>query len=294
MWLVFALMSAVFFGIRGILYHWTSQRPMNRNLMLLGTFFSGAVISLFFSLVLDQSWTFGVWVGVLMGIFSFTANSSLYKAFSVGKASLIAILLGLPPVVVVILTYFLWNETLSHWQLFAFVVILIGITMIRYSNDLSIKRLQGAQWGLLAVLFFGLNDTSSKLSIRLEADIFPTLVMMFTTGSLCFFLFWWFDQRKASRQTAGAIGNKAVPLGWTARKTFLWGMVVGIFNVSGMMLILPAYKSGVTGLVSAVVAVNVLFILLYTRIVTKEKFSLLELSGILSSILGILILQLMK
>ncbi|WP_442788059.1 hypothetical protein [Ferviditalea candida] len=58
---------------------------------------------------------------------------------------------------------------------------------------------------------------------------------------------------------------------------------------------MPAFKiSGATGLVSAVVSLNVLFILLYTRIVTKEKFTPLELSGIVSSILGILILELMK
>ncbi|MEB3101728.1 DMT family transporter [Paenibacillaceae bacterium T2] len=209
MWLAFSLISAIFFGIRGILYHWTSQRPMNRNLMLMGSFMSGAVISLLLSLFMKQSWTTGTLVGIFMGIFSFTANSSLYKGFAVGKASLIAILMGLPPVVVVIFTFFLWNETLSQWQLFAFVIILIGITMIRYSNDISLKRLQGAQWGLLAVLFFALNDTSSKYSIRLGADIFPTLFVMFMTGSLLFFVFWLTDRTRASGLKEKAKGETA-------------------------------------------------------------------------------------
>ena len=46
MWLLFAGFSAIAFGLRGILYHWTSQKPINRNLMLLGVFSTGVILSL--------------------------------------------------------------------------------------------------------------------------------------------------------------------------------------------------------------------------------------------------------
>ncbi len=57
---------------------------------------------------------------------------------------------------------------------------------IRYSNDISFSNLQGAQWGLLAALFFSFNDLLGKQSTRLDADMFATLTLMFGFGSFLF------------------------------------------------------------------------------------------------------------
>ncbi len=93
-----------------------------------------------------------------MGLFSFISNAAMYKGFAVGKMSLMAMFTGLPPVVVALLAFAVWGERLSVWQLLAFVVIMSGLLMVRYSNDLSLRNLQGAQWGVLTMLFFGLTD----------------------------------------------------------------------------------------------------------------------------------------
>ncbi|MEX2103855.1 MAG: DMT family transporter, partial [Bacilli bacterium] len=249
MWLVFAILSAFSFGLRGILYHWTSQKPINRNLMLLGVFSTGFVTSLIISFILQQQWTIHNLVGILMGLFSFAANGSMYKGFSVGKASLVAILTGLSPVVVVVLAYIVWGETLTLWQQAAFVIIITGILILRYSGDLSLKQLQGVQWGLLAMLFFALNDLSSKETMLLDAAIFPTLFMMFITGGLCFGSLWLIGKYRVKKNTkqevpvAELINEKP----WKASKTFLWGMLVGVTNSSGMFLLLPAFELGLTG-----------------------------------------------
>jgi drug/metabolite transporter (DMT)-like permease len=283
MWLVLSLLAAVCFGIRGILYHWTSQKPIDRNLMLFGVFFTGMLVSFALCIITRQSWSYTALVGILMGLFSFAANASMYKGFAVGKASVVAIFTSLPPVVVILIAYMLWGETLNLWQFAAFLVIVTGVVLIRYSSDLSLQNLGGLKWGLLAMLFFGLNDVSSKQSMLWEAHIFPTLFMMFTTGSLLFYTFW--------------IKNRVVPektsLSWKSGRTFLWGMVVGITNVSGMSLILPAFALGITSLVSVVIAINVLIILLYLRLFLKEKFNRLEITGIAFSLAGILILRLL-
>lgn len=294
MWLVLSLMAAVSFGVRGILYHWTSQKPIDRNLMLFGVFSTGAVISAIFSVILDQVWSPGVLIGVLMGTFSFAANGSMYKGFAVGKASLVAILSGLPPVVVVVLAYLMWGEKLTGMQWLAFLIIVAGILLVRYSNDLSLKNLKGAQWGLLTMLFFGLNDLSNKQATLLDAAMFPTLTMMFITGS-AFFCAWWLIAR---RRQAG--GKPFVPDGtplpaeapWSAIKTYSWGLLVGVTNATGMVFLFQAFKYGITGLVSAVIAMNVAIILLYTRIILKERFSRLEFSGLCLSLAGIVVLRL--
>lgn len=111
MWFVFAAASAVCFGLRGILYQWTSQRPIDRNLLLLGVYLSGSIIAFTANLIVGQPGSLGAWVGVLMGLFSFISNASMYRGFAVGKASLVAMFTGLPPVVVVIAAYLIWGKS---------------------------------------------------------------------------------------------------------------------------------------------------------------------------------------
>ncbi|WP_028547827.1 DMT family transporter [Paenibacillus sp. UNC451MF] len=309
MWFMFAAASAICFGLRGVLYQWTSQRPIDRNLLLLGVYLSGTVIAAVVNLFVGQPWSDGCWVGVLMGLFSFISNASMYKGFAVGKASLIAMFTGLPPVVVVILAYFLWDEKLNMWQSLSFLIIVFGILMIRYSNDISLRNLQGAQWGAITMIAFGITDLSSKKATMLGAATLPTLLMMYVTGSLFFGISWYMGRRKldsakamvaaASEETPvtapGTTVTEEHPLpkpNWSDSRTLLWGMFVGLTNISGMMLVMPAFKLGVTGLVSVVIAMNVVFVLLYARFVLKERFSRLEVSGLTFALIGILILRL--
>ncbi|SFL27739.1 EamA-like transporter family protein [Paenibacillus sp. 1_12] len=320
MWFVFAAASAVCFGLRGILYQWTSQRPIDRNLLLLGVYLSGTIIAFVTNLVVGQQWSIEVWIGVLMGLFSFISNASMYRGFAVGKASLMAMFTGMPPVVVVIAAFLIWGERLTLGQSLSFVIIVFGLLLIRYSSDISIKNLKGAGWGVLTMFGFGLTDIISKQSTLIGAQIFPTLTAMYVTGTLLFGIAWLLNRRRqslvqlesaaaleaaaasevnasetasiaapSSRQAAAA--NSAPNL-WSVRKTLLWGLVIGLTNVSGMMLVLPAFKLGVTGLVSAVMAMNVVFVLLYARFGLKERFSPLEACGLTLALVGIIVLRL--
>lgn len=311
MWLIFSVLAAICFGLRGILYHWTSQQRLNRNALLCGTFFSGAVICLVCAIVTGQEWSLAVLIGLQMGLFSFGANASMFKGFAVGKASLVAILTALPSVIVVIVAYGIWGESLNMMQLAAFIVIVVGILLVRYSNDLSLSNLQGAQWGLLAMLLFAGNDLSGKWTTMEGAALFPTLVCMFAMGSLCFGI-WWMKDLRMERLTmaaplvaaagfagadepavtVSAVGKSDRKASWNGRKTFVTGMGVGITNAVGMMMIITAFDLGKAGLVSAVTALNVLIVLLYTRFVVLEKFTRLETLGIATAFAGILFMRL--
>jgi len=287
MWIIYALLAAIFFGARGILYQWTSQKKLNRNLMLFGVFFVGFMLSAIAMLLLDQQWY--AWtdisVGLALGLGSFSANAALHKGFSVGKASLISILSGLVPLFVVLFAFLLWRETLSIMQLVAFVIIFGGLYTIRYSNDISFRNLQGAQWGLLAALCFAFNDLLGKQSTRLDADIFATLTLMFGFGSFLFAMSW------LKNKTVTEQLKSESPAHWSDLKTFGCGLLVGLTNVAGMVAIISAFAIGTTGLVSAISATSVLIMLLYSRIVLKESFSRQEVIGITAAIVGILILR---
>ncbi|AEE23359.1 hypothetical protein Glaag_2416 [Glaciecola sp. 4H-3-7+YE-5] len=53
MWIVYALLATFFFGLRGILYQWTSQKNLNRDLLLFGVFCIGFIISVVGATYLD-------------------------------------------------------------------------------------------------------------------------------------------------------------------------------------------------------------------------------------------------
>jgi len=312
MWLTYSVLAAVFFGTRGILYHWTSQKPINRNLLLFGTFSMGFIISLACGLATGSHWTAAALIGIQMGLFSFGANAAMFKGFAVGKASIIAILTALPSVIVVFAAFLLWNERLNWSQLLAFIVIVGGILLVRYSNDISLKNLQGAQWGLIALLLFAFNDLSGKWSTIAEAELFPTMSFMFGTGSICFALWWLRDVRQEQSRRKEIVKEALVALHgkdgsassaphaaaseaagrWSSAKTYFVGMGVGITNVVGMIFIITAFDIGKAGLVSAVTALNVLIVLLYTRFVVKDKFTKVELAGIVLAFIGIILLRL--
>jgi len=346
MWLAFALSAAICFGLRGILYQWTSQRPLDRNLMLLGVYLSGATVSFVAALALGQAWSPAALTGVVMGTFSFISNASMYKGFSVGNPSLVAIFTALTPVVVAGVSFLLWGEKLNPLQALALAVIVVGVVIIRYSSDLSWRNLQGVQWALLSMATFGMTDMASKQAMLWHAEKMVTLTVMFSTGAVLFFVSWSLGavRTRAARQakamaaaaaaaaaqqrTPAASGSEAdserpeekqvrasaqraeadasrpalhsarseaeAPVPWSAGRTIGWGATVGLSNVAGMMLILPAFERGITGLVSAVMATNVLLILLYIRLFLKERWTPKQMLGMLCSLLGVLGLRLME
>jgi drug/metabolite transporter (DMT)-like permease len=288
MWIIFALLATVFFGARGIMYQWTSQKKLNRNLLLFGVFFVGFIISIFGVILLDQKWYSwaDIAVGFALGFGSFAANAFLHKGFSAGKASLISILSGLTPLFVLIFAYLLWQETLTTLQLVGFFIIFGGLYIIRYSNDISLSNLQGAQWGLLAALFFSFNDLLGKQSTLLEADTFATLTSMFGFGSFLFAMSWLVNRRDSVSD------QHDHRLHWSGLKTFSCGLLIGLTNVAGMVAIISAFAIGNTGLVSAISGMNILIILLYSRIILKESFTRQELLGLTTAFVGVIVLRL--
>lgn len=293
MWLVYAALSAVAFGLRGIFYQRLSPLPLDRNILLAGVFFTGFVISLALAFACGQSWGIETAVGIQMGICSYVANMAMYRGFPAGKPSIVAVLAALPPVVVVLIAWLLWGERLNVGQAAAFLLIVAGVVLIRYAEDFTLSHWNSAKWGLATMFFFGFNDLSSKWSTILGADLYPVLALMFGTGTGLFLLSHRVERRRTANALVGPAPGRAEPAGggWTDRRTFGIGMLIGLTNVMGMILIVMAFETGITGLVSAIVAMNVLLILLYTRVVVRERFTPREAFGILFTIGGVILLR---
>ncbi|WP_166244418.1 EamA family transporter [Paenibacillus turpanensis] len=289
MWLVYAICAAVCFGLRGIVYQRMSKTPMNRSLFLFGVYVCGTIVALAGTFIMGQTWSVPTLVGIIMGVFSFGSNASMYKGFAVGKTSLVAMLTGLPAVVVALLAYLMWGETLTGSQMAAIGIILLGIIMIRYQSDVVSGPAKGAGWGLLAMITFAITDLAAKQSTLLGAHVLPTLTIMYATGALLFFVSYvWSTRGKAEQAAESAESEQQI----SRTKTFRKGLLAGTTNISGMIFILPAFKLGTTGLVSAVIAMNVVLILAYAWIIAKEPVNRKEFAGVLCSLVGLLVLKL--
>ena len=284
MWIIFALLAAFFFGLRGILYQRYSRKGSDRYLVLLGVFLTGFVVSLSMVLIAHHRiyTTAGIWVGLSMGVASFLGNMTLYRGFATGKTSIVGVFAGTIPLFTVVLALVIWNERLSWMQLLAFVMIFFGIYLIHNANELSFKDLKGAEWGLAAAFCFAMNDLLSKQSTLLHSDVFASLTLMFASGSLMFAITWW-------RIRASEAGKAVVH---ASRSSFFTGVGIGIINVLGVFMILNAFKTGKTGLVSALTAMSILVILTYSRMILKETFARIEVIGIVFALLGIVVLRL--
>ncbi|GAA0136238.1 hypothetical protein YSY43_30790 [Paenibacillus sp. YSY-4.3] len=299
MWLVFAICVAIIYGVRAILFQWSSRKGFDRNPLLLGAYIGAFLLSFILNVWIGQAWNSAALLGIPIGAFAYVSNSSMYKGYATGKASLIAILIGTSPLVVTSLSFLLWGETMSLGQGLAFLTIFSGVFLISYSNQLSWRHLQGAQWGLLAMLFFGMTDILCKISVLQGAETLPTLILMFGTGAILFFATWRWQQskergREATKKQAANPSLKAAVQPWPIRKTLLWGMSIGLTNFLAMFFILPAFKLGVTGLVSAIISGNILLIVLYARVVLKEKMARTEVFGIALIFGGVIAIKLLS
>lgn len=291
MWVLFSLLAGIMFGLRGSLYHWTGKLSINRNLMLSGVFSCGFFVYGLLTLATQPEITISTLVGMQMGLLSSIANGSLSKGFAVGKASLIAVLTALPPIVVVILAFFFWDERLTYIQLIAMLALIVGLVIIRYTSDITLKNLQGVQWGLITLFFFAFNDLSGKWSTILDAPRYPTLMFMFLTGGIFFYILYLNDKKKAR----AAETDQHVVFDIKGQlKQFSIGILVGFTNVLGMYFILEAFETGSAGLVSALTAIHAVIVLIYTRFVAKEKLSKTEVIGITIILLAVVTIQIFK
>jgi drug/metabolite transporter (DMT)-like permease len=211
----------------------------------------------------------------------------MLRGFAVGKASLIALMSGLPSLVVVSLSYVIWDERLNGVQVAAFVLIVAGIVTIRYTRDLRSGSMKGFGWGLLTLVLFGLHDISGQFSMKADAPQMWSLFMLFVTAAVFVGVMGVIQKMRAR----GVASEAAVPGQWSVVRTFATGMMIGLFHMGGTFFLMRAFDIGMTGLVTAVVSMNVVLIIAYAGVFLKERFALKEWIGMLAALVGVVVLS---
>lgn len=288
MWLVFAALSSLHFAMRGILFQVYSRKPADRNVILIGMFFAGTIVSLICSLINPSPWNTYSLLGIVMGVLSFVGNSAMYKAYAVGKASYIALLISITPVVVTFLAYLFWQEVLTDFQLFALIILMGGIVLVRVSGDFTLHDHSGTGWAIVTIFAFAFVDLLSKQTMRYEAPVFHVALFMFSSGMWCFLINYGlvFLRKKTNAHWIGTHPSGR----WSIVRCLCAGFTVGMAAAGGLIFSLPAMKLGHTGLVSAVINAQIILIVLYAAIFRRERVKLLEYVGIAIVLAGIVTL----
>lgn len=294
MWFTFAIGAAFFFGLRGIFYQWSSHLAIDRNLLFASVYVSSTILSIVINIYMQQSWNQMAWIGILMGIFSFIANTALYKGYAIGRASVIAFFSGLTPIFVVLIASLLWKETLSMIQLIGFSIIILSLFIMKYNKDVQQGHYKGWQWGLLAILFYSFTDLASKQALLYGAYIMPTLTSMFITCSILFSISYIISNIKKDKIINDTVIKQVTSSSqnsWTIHKIFLLGIGMGLINITAMILKLAAFHTGITGVVSAIIALSIIIVMIYARLYLKESINRAEVYGLILALIGIVIIK---
>lgn len=287
LWIIFSITAAVLFGTRAILYQRATRHPLNPNMVLLGVYVAGFLWSLILLFIERPAWSSGAWIGVAMGVFSFTANVAMLRGFAVGKASLIALLAGLPPVVVVLVALVAWDERLTWVQWGAFGLIVLGIAVIRFTKEMREGGLRGAWWGVLTLVAFGFHDLTGKLVTREAAPRLWALLVLFATASLLVLAL----EAARRTRTRALPAPSSAPTPWPLARTLAFGMLAGTLHFFGTFLLMHAFKTGLAGLVSALVSLNVVLVIAYAGIVIRERFTRNTWLGMALALIGVIVLS---
>lgn len=145
-------------------------------------------VALFFTknLVLNPILIFLI---ILSGITYTFGYLLFYKAFEIGNVSIVSAVVNFQNIFIIFISYFIFGQSLTKYQIPAIVLILFGITLVSINfNDLkkgSVALVKGVKETLLATIMFGiffwpLNEYISERADWILVSFLTKLIALIT------------------------------------------------------------------------------------------------------------------
>lgn len=226
----------------------------------------------------------------------------LFAAYRLIHASYAQLIMTLSPLFASFASFFILQETLSWEIILGMFVTLTGIALTivkkNKSSNSSANNLhisvsgKGILFAILSALGQGIGLVLSKKGIQIYHDIAGTAATDFyisiaatqirvITGFICFCLIVLCTQSGVSTLLQSV--QKSKVMGLTCMGA-LFGLGIGV------PLSLLALQYTQTAVVSTIIATTPIVILIYQRIFHKKPIALIELSGIIISVIGVAIM----
>ncbi len=290
MWLVYAILAALCWGVWGILAKFISSdiSPYENHLL----FTVGMLFTIPFVIkkckISDINPKGIIW-GIIAGILAIVGNVAVYQSFAVGGLAAVVIpVTNLYPLITIAIAMLVLKEKM-HWLngigilvVVPAIIMLSGQSQIFDNPSLFFSNLGLKLWlifALIALVFWGLFSAAQKVTTNYISTEWSYLSFILSSVliSIGFVVFGFIDF-KFSTQT-------------------LWvGSLAGMLNGLGVLASFAAYSAeGKASKVTAIAgALQPVFTIVLALTFLREKLGLIELIGIGLAIIGSLLLSVEK
>jgi uncharacterized membrane protein len=285
MWFFTAILSALLFGLAGFIMKYGSAKKGSILHLLCGLYFSGSIGFLVVALLTGglQVSLYIVIAGLIVGIGSTLGNLYFMKALDYGPASLTSPLTNTNLILVVMMSIFMYGESLSYIEIFAVFIIILSVSLIPFDPNESLSIHNKAWYGLVGIsiiLFFFRNG---GLKITEELGFSNTTVLFY--GYLFGVVWTGLHLLKNKRDL------KVVPTSLSIRIGWICGIITGVFSFAGMQLYAHALAIGPASIVSPIFATNSLVVALLSILWFKERLSKLQVVALIGTVIGIILFR---
>jgi drug/metabolite transporter (DMT)-like permease len=281
---LFSVLGAAFNSGNDLVYRKSSKGSQNQMLSFyfIASIFSMAIAALIAWLsgqgaVLFQS--INILSGLVLGGVSFLTYLLYILSFRNHSTPISVTIFRLNLVPGTILAILLLGESTSLIRLIALALSVISIllmTGIKRGEPVSLRELKPLAFSLSACVLGGILNFLNKVAVMNHANSIDLLCWRFLIVSICSFVY-----LSISRQQSFVKGN------------ILPGAMSGFFLLGSVFSSLQALKTGdVTTVMAVIQILGIVIITIVSWFVYKEKISRLQISGILTAILAVTLINL--
>lgn len=285
MWFLWAILSAVTFGMSGFLMKVSSARRGSTLHTLLGLYLTGTLGFFWWAL---QTETLRadlplLLAGFVIGLGSAAGNLLFMKALDQGPASLTSPLVNTNILVIILFSMLVYGERLSGTETAGVILLILAVSLIPFDPDEELK-IKNIRWYFLvfaATLLFTLRN--GGLKVTEEMALSGTLVLFY--GYLLGLI--WFLAEDLLRRISGTLAEN--------RKSMItglwWGSLAGIFSFVGMQLYAVALIDGPASIVAPLFATNSLVVAVFSILFYRERLSRLQTLSLILLFAGLVLVR---
>lgn len=285
MWFLWAILSAVTFGMSGFLMKVSSARRGSTLHTLLGLYLTGTLGFFWWAW---QTETLRadlplLLAGFVIGLGSAAGNLLFMKALDQGPASLTSPLVNTNILVIILFSMFVYGERLSGTETAGVILLILAVSLIPFDPDEELK-IKNIRWYFLvfaATLLFTLRN--GGLKVTEEMALSGTLVLFY--GYLLGLI--WFMAEDLLRRISGTLAEDRR----SAITGLWWGSLAGIFSFVGMQLYAVALIDGPASIVAPLFATNSLVVAVFSILFYRERLSRLQTLSLILLFAGLVLVR---
>jgi uncharacterized membrane protein len=283
LYLLQAMMGALMFGIGAMFFKWNAHNLGDDNYFFAGLYSAGGVC--FFIEGFDQLSTFsGIEYyisGALIALGAAGGNYFFSQGLRHGPAGLTSAFAKANIIIVILMSALYYGEALNLLETLGILSILVAMLVVNLKFGTSVRPTSKLWFMLMLCSMTLLAFRNGGLKVVNEIGLNSALVMALAYF-ICTVIF-----------GLGILKNRNKT--WTARnsksKVIIIGWITGISSYVGLYFYITALKTGPASIVVTIFSLDMIFVLLMSYLIFKERLNKNQMIGFTLSAMGFILLS---